>query len=391
VLLTVGVAAAAPKDKAATKLADQAMQQDYTGTQFKKAEQKLKKALKDCGDDGCSPVVMGRLHRDLATVYIGGTNQGGKGKAEMKAAIEAYPDLQLDKDLETPELRKAYEAAGGGKNDKAKGDDEDEDDKKSKKKKAKDEDEEEKPAADEDDDKKKKKKGDDEEEDEEKPKPSSDSSGDGPLNWISLTVQQDFMVFPAENDVCVLSTQYSCFQGGVPANSGFDGNGGYVYQGTGDQVKSGIGIATTRFLLGFDRFVIPSLSVGARVGFAIGGAPKSDVGSAFLPVHAEARLMYWFSKDSFRPYALLGGGLGEVDGHVAVDYFAADVNNVAQSGTKGTLDAWRKSGNVFVTVGAGALIMVGKTFGVGPELRLMQMFGSSGTNLAAGLTGHYGF
>ena len=131
-----------------------------------------------------------------------------------RVAIEAYPDLQLDKDLETPELRKAYEAAGGGKNDKAKADEEeDEDDKKAKKKKAKkdeDEEEKEKPAADEGDEDKKKKS--DDEEEEEKPKASDEgSSSDGLFNWISLIVQQDFMVFPAENDVCVLSAQYFCF------------------------------------------------------------------------------------------------------------------------------------------------------------------------------------
>ncbi|HEY2408785.1 MAG TPA: hypothetical protein VGI10_22420 [Polyangiaceae bacterium] len=399
-VLAASTASAAPKDKAATKLADAAMQQDYVGTQFKKAEQKLKKAIQTCGDDGCSPVVMGRLHRDLATVYIGGLNQPAKGKPEMKAAIEAYPDLQLDKDLETPELRKAYEAAGGGKKAKA----DDDEDEKPKKKAKKDEDEDEKPADEDkgDEDKKAKK---DDDEDEEKPAEKEEDSGssDGPLNWLSLTVQQDFMVYPGESDVCVNSAQYTCFQSGVQANAvalGDDGSGtnNYIHAtGTsgGDQVKSGIGLATTRILLGFDRFVIPSLTIGARVGFAIGGAPKPDVGSSFLPVHAEVRAAYWFSKGSIRPYVLLGGGLAEVDSHVAVDYFQTDDVSGATCGTKGcqkgTLDAYRHSGNGFVSLGFGTLFMVGKTFGIGPELRFMQMLGKGGTTLSAALGGHYGF
>src|SRR6187551_438789 len=48
-LLAPGAALALPKDKAATQLRTEAMQTDYAETNFKKAEQKLKKAVGQCG------------------------------------------------------------------------------------------------------------------------------------------------------------------------------------------------------------------------------------------------------------------------------------------------------------------------------------------------------
>src|SRR6478609_8904126 len=69
-LLAPNVAQAATKDKAARLLQTEAMQTDYAETNFKKAEQKLKKALNQCGASACSSPVVAELHRDLATVYI---------------------------------------------------------------------------------------------------------------------------------------------------------------------------------------------------------------------------------------------------------------------------------------------------------------------------------
>ena len=89
------------------------MQTDYAETNFKKAEQKLKKAIAQCGASGCSKQVVGELHRDLATVYIAGMKQSAKGKSELKLALKANPDLELDEDFATPELRKLFKELGG--------------------------------------------------------------------------------------------------------------------------------------------------------------------------------------------------------------------------------------------------------------------------------------
>jgi len=44
----------APKDAAANKLADDAIQGDYLATNFAEAEKKLRKAVALCGTDACS-------------------------------------------------------------------------------------------------------------------------------------------------------------------------------------------------------------------------------------------------------------------------------------------------------------------------------------------------
>src|SRR6188768_141288 len=112
-LLAPALALAAPKDKAASQLKKEAMQTDYAETNFKKAEQKLKKAIAQCGASGCSSQVLGDLHRDLATVYIAGLKQSAKGKTELKRALKANPDLELDEDYATVELRKVFSELGG--------------------------------------------------------------------------------------------------------------------------------------------------------------------------------------------------------------------------------------------------------------------------------------
>jgi hypothetical protein len=57
--LAPSVALAANKDKAARQLQTEAMQTDYAETNFKKSEQKLKKAIKECGGSNCSNQVVG--------------------------------------------------------------------------------------------------------------------------------------------------------------------------------------------------------------------------------------------------------------------------------------------------------------------------------------------
>jgi hypothetical protein len=370
-LVCPSVALAAPKDKAATKLATDAMQSDYVGTKFKKAEEKLKKALKQCGASACSDEVVGRLHRDLATVYIAGLKQAGKGKAEMKAAVAADPELQLDKDFTTPEVQKAFKAAGG--------------------KEPKEEAAEEPEPTPEPEEKKEDcepgSKGCDKEAPPEKEKPEPD---DGPpKNWISLSFGQDFLLYGAKDDVCASNARmtseaagYTCFQNGQ--QFGF-APGQDIAPGNGNHVSGGMGRATSRILLGFDRFLTSNISLGLRVGYAFGGRPKPVVGDSFLPFHGELRVNYWFGTDGVRPYFSLSGGLAEVSGHVLVDYY--DANTTA----KGSLDAWRKTGRVFAGLGFGVMIPFTRNFGVVPELRVKQMFGTSGTSFDGALGLAYGF
>ena len=371
VLLASSVAFAGPKDKSATNLANEAMQTDYLATKFKKAEQKLKKAIGQCGESACSYDVVGRLHRDLATVYIGGLKQAGKGKAEMKLALKANPDLQLDNDFATPELRKAFSAAGGH------GPKEEEEEPAPKKEEKKDEDCEpgsdgcDKPAA--------------------EPEAKAEAPSTGAKNWLSLHFEQDFLIYSAQDNVCASNAantaeapNYACYQG----SSQFGYSPGQdIPPGPGNRVSGGVGRATSRVLLGFDRVLGSNFSLGLRVGFAFGGGPYTK--EKFLPIHGEVRANYWFGSDPFessgvRPYVSLSGGVAEVDGHVLVEYYDAQQR-------KGTLDAWRKTGKAFAGLGFGMMIPFAGDNAIVPEVRLMQMLGASGTAFDVALGYAHGF
>ncbi|HVY46027.1 MAG TPA: hypothetical protein VHB21_09115 [Minicystis sp.] len=107
-------ALAAPKDKAAMKLHDAAMNEDYLNVDFAKAEKKLSDAIKLCGANGCSPDVLGKLHVSLGTVLGIGQNKMDAAKAEFQAALKADPNAQLDKSLSTPQLQATFDEAKGG-------------------------------------------------------------------------------------------------------------------------------------------------------------------------------------------------------------------------------------------------------------------------------------
>ncbi|HET7543269.1 MAG TPA: hypothetical protein VFK05_25520 [Polyangiaceae bacterium] len=352
-LLAPALALAAPKDKAARQLKTEAMQTDYAETNFKKAEQKLKKAITQCGASSCSNQVVGELHRDLATVYIAGMKQNAKGKTELKRALQVNPDLQLDEDFATPELRKLFKELGGHEA------------------KAAEEEEEEKPAK-----PKESKASCDPDSDtclEEEPAKDSGDSSKGAKNWLSLHFEQDLLLYSAQSQVCgsngsAGAANYSCFQNDAPFN-------GTIMPGLGNQVSGGLGRGTIRLLLGFERVLTSNLTLGLRLGYAFGGRPPGS--DKFFPLHLELRGNYWFGSAPFegsgvRPYISISGGLAEVDGKVSVEYY--DENN-----QKKTVDAWRKTGKGFAGLAFGVMVPFAGNNGIVPELRAMQLFGASGT------------
>ena len=381
-------ALAGPKDSSATKLANAAMQTDYMGTQFKKAEQKLKKALQQCGDSACSYDVVARLHRDLATVYIGGLNQASKGKAELKLALAANPDLQLDNDLATPELKKAFKEAGGHGPKAAADDAEDAEEKPAKRDRSQPKEGDCTPGSD----------GCDAEAPAQAAAPVDSAPNRVRKNWLSLNFEQDFLVYTAADNVCASyngstgSPQYACFQGGQ--QYGYTSTQQTIYGGAGNHVGSGVGVSTSRLLLGFDRLVSSNFSVGARLGFAFGGGPTTFSGAKFLPLHAELRGNYWFGTDPFassgvRPYVGVSVGLAELDGHVSVEYYKDEPGY--NSNSRGTLDAWRRTGKTFAGLGFGMMIPVAGSSGIVPEVRVMEMLGAASLAFNATLGYAYGF
>lgn len=105
-------------EASAKALQKKAMEEDYLTTEFAKAQDKLDKAIKECGADKCSPQVRAQLRRDLGVVQIGGQLDREKGIQNFVEALKLDPNTALDPDLKTKELDSAFaeakkRAAGG--------------------------------------------------------------------------------------------------------------------------------------------------------------------------------------------------------------------------------------------------------------------------------------
>jgi hypothetical protein len=188
-------------------------------------------------------------------------------------------------------------------------------------------------------------------------------------------------------------------------------------------------LATQRLLLSFDRAFTPNITIGARVGYAFGGGPPAGAGpddqnrggggpkatdpvagTKFLPFHLEFRGTYWIGKGALgkkglRPYVVVGGGLAQVDAKVKVNVADcpaalsdADYNNCV-AGDKSfdtsktraySLDAWRKMGQGFITVGGGAMWAFNPRFGAVLNINLMYMLPTSGPVIQPSIGLEYG-
>jgi hypothetical protein len=103
----------------AKALQKKAMEEDYLATEFTKAQEKLEKAIAQCGTDKCSAQLRSRLRRDLGVVLIGGGLDKDKGIASFVEAIKIDPSVELEPDIKTKDLEAAFaeakkRAAGGG-------------------------------------------------------------------------------------------------------------------------------------------------------------------------------------------------------------------------------------------------------------------------------------
>src|SRR5947209_5388130 len=74
----------APRDGAATRLANEALQDDYLSLRFGEAVKKLQRAITLCQPSACSADVLARLHRDLGVVLVAGLNRPADGTREFR-------------------------------------------------------------------------------------------------------------------------------------------------------------------------------------------------------------------------------------------------------------------------------------------------------------------
>jgi hypothetical protein len=250
--------------------------------------------------------------------------------------------------------------------------------------------------------------------------PAGRSAGPRRLsNWLSFSVAADVGLVGG-SDVCTSSnSDYDCFTSGtetpfpaalpagVAARPGEVGDG---YPGT--DVASGVSVGTLRVLLGYDRAVSDRVSLGGRLGYAFGGAPKTLDGEDFLPVHIEARLAYWpkgLWAAGLRPYVAFGAGLAEVDLKksklpvrdcseeatrplfldciAAVDAYAPE-NDPALPTRR--LDAYRKLGDAFVSAGAGLQWPLGDRAALQVNLNALLMLPAVGVVIQPSIGVAYG-
>jgi hypothetical protein len=244
------------------------------------------------------------------------------------------------------------------------------------------------------------------------------SAGPYKKNWLGLHFGVDVAIIGGAN-VCGSGGGYECYDAGT-TNSPY---GGPPFPGTG--IATGTAIATQRILLSYDRAFTPNIMAGLRAGYALGGGPPAitDFGDpstpaddkkiAFLPVHAELRLSYWFGqgalgKKGLRPYLFIGGGMAQVDAKVAVTVFdcsspasdgmlprSPDCENGAQTINQTGLrqrkiDAWKKLGQGFAAGGGGIVYAFTPQLGAQLNFNFMYMLGSSGPVLEPSLGLVYG-
>jgi len=422
-LLAQPAAAQFARDDAASRKIREAIDSHYLATNFDKAADVLSGTIAACADQ-CSPQVLARAWMYLGLVRGSGKNDLAGAKEAFTRALALDPAVELDGTLATDATQQAFIEAGGASTkpppaattaqpapaEPAKP---------------------EKPAP-------------------EPPAPAPEKAqpaaedcppnfpgcGDGgkkaesvdayAKNWFGLHVAGDF-AFVGGSDVCTQDSQanndFACYYGGSRSGAYID----EPYPGV--ESSTTIVYATTRLLLSYDRALTDNLMLGARVGYAFGGGPPSgrDVvydaqgrivsvvseGLAFFPFHLEVRASYWFgstplANPGLRPYVHVGGGLAQVDAKITVsvkdcglvapptdpDYAACASGSLPSNDARlqeVELDAWKKLGQGFITVGGGAVYAFTSGFGAQLNLNLMYTLPGAGVVLEPSLGAVMGF
>jgi hypothetical protein len=198
-------------------------------------------------------------------------------------------------------------------------------------------------------------------------------------NWISVAFQTDALLMPSASNACAGGTGYTCF--------GSDGSyyANLPLAGADDDIGGGLAVATSRILFGYDRALGENVTIGVRLGYALGGGPQRPGANSFLPIHAEARATYWFgsnplSRSGFRFFALAAGGMAQIDASVPVDVYANMQAYDSQQSQE--YRAWKKTGLAFLALGGGGMYAITPSTGVALEAKAEEMLPTSATGLS---------
>jgi hypothetical protein len=193
--------------------------------------------------------------------------------------------------------------------------------------------------------------------------------------WLSLNIGQDISFVGSQGNVCgsqqnLPPEQYTCIDQDGFAYRGVPETGG---PGTGNAIKGGPDLATTRIMAGLDFLIADNVTLGARLGYAFGVAP----GRPLSHFHGEARAAFWFGKASFthqrvRPFLVVVGGVAEIDNKIDVPILETDLRKGLYDTQ--TLTVWRQAGVAFAGGGGGVLIPIGAGQGMLAELKVQALF-----------------
>ncbi len=356
-----------PTEKKAAKMSADALGPIYRARGYQVSESKLRDAIRICGPEVCSQPFQARLHRDLGYLYVDGMKRVDDGKDEFTLALTLDPTVILTNSMlslavtqafaETKKQVEGAESAQAAASAPP-------------------------PAPPPPPPVQSKSVGD----------TDSSESSERVENWVSLSLQQDFVFHSQTLNVCATAgSPYECFDASSPPQRVLLNPGDYV-PGSNQISKGGPILATTRIFVGYDRVVLPNVTVGGRLGSVIAGKGLrmvTDTAFAFLHVEARAALVIGsdpFSKNGFRPYLYLSGGYGEADGKITVDYILA-----TNPGVDNKAVAWKRSGHIFVSPGLGIQYAIAKTHGPLAEVRYMQFMSPSVSVIAVNVGYSVGF
>ncbi|HWA78043.1 MAG TPA: hypothetical protein VG937_37165 [Polyangiaceae bacterium] len=221
--------------------------------------------------------------------------------------------------------------------------------------------------------------------------------------WFGLHVAHD-IAFAGSDNACMPGTEDEnlvCYRSGSREDT-YDTT--FFETERGGTISFGAVSATTRILLSADYAFTPNVTAGLRLGYALGGGPPAgrsvqydadetvsavtDPGLKFLPLHVEARFGYWFGENplgkvGLRPYVHGGGGLAQVDAKIVA--YVEDKNGV------GKVDAWKKLGRAFFTLGGGVVYAFTPTLAAQANLNAMYLVSASGLVIEPSLGALLGF
>lgn len=172
--------------------------------------------------------------------------------------------------------------------------------------------------------------------------------------WIGLMLGPDFARFSG-TDLCSASDDaWHCRlgNGAVPPPPS---------AGQGADIDSGWRYSTVRLLAALDYAVASHLTLGIRGGYAFRSGPDS------MPLHLEGRVSYWFldesfSRQGFRPFGFLSGGLAQVTTEVKGTTFGAE-----------SVEVWHQPGKGFLGLGLGTMFAIKENHGPVIDLKLSRV------------------